>query len=176
MEVANKKLGNTALTDKPIPVQSKTSRNWILAMHLNEIQASLWKFRLYTSIYICPKCILSRYPTVSLLKLLEGPLALGGSLGEQTYKLPEGCLNIYPWTAFPSQLYSCNIINGFVFLLTTTVCFHCCLNEVPQIRVHTHQIHTSIQVPLTLITQEPRCDRAVCFLRGVTPLLPFIKG
>ncbi len=103
---------------------------------------------IYEHLYL-PKVHLKPLPTVSLLKLLEGPLALGGSLGEQTYKLPEGCSNIYPWTAFPSQLYSCNIINRFVFLLTTTVCFHCCLNEVPQIRVHTHQIHTSIQVPLT---------------------------
>lgn len=83
------------------------------------------------------------FPTVSLLNLLEGPLALAGSLGEQPDKLPEGCSNIYPWIAFPSRLYSCSIINGFVFLLTTTVCFHCCLNEVPQIRVHTHQIHTT---------------------------------
>lgn len=37
----NKKLGNTALTDKQIPVQSKTSGNRIQAMQLNEIQASL---------------------------------------------------------------------------------------------------------------------------------------
>ncbi len=149
MEVANKKLGNTALNDKPIPVQSKTSRN------PNPSYAFKWNTGkplkvqiIYEHLYL-PKVHLKPLPTVSLLKLLEGPLALGGSLGEQTYKLPEGCSNIYPWTAFPSQLYSCNIINEFVFLLTTTVCFHYCLNEVPQIRVHTHQIHTSIQVPLT---------------------------
>ncbi len=53
----NKELGNTALTGKLIPVQSKTSGNRIQAMQLNEIQASLWKFRLYTSVYICPQCI-----------------------------------------------------------------------------------------------------------------------